>query len=154
MRCRRPRLTGAVIISSPVGAEYSPEATRSASIRSAKIRFDAWTKELPAAVGTSFRAVRSNSLVRRCASSSEILRLAVAAGVLRRRAAAERLPASATDSTIDIASRRSMAGPFQAVEQWLPFSQRMRVFGKNLSDALSEPRAQPNQAASVAAMVR
>src|SRR6516165_6469822 len=132
MRCRRPRLTGAVTISSPVGAEYSPEAARSASLRSAKMRFDAATYELPAAVSASFRAVRSNSLARKWASSSEIFRLAVATGVLRRRAAAERLPASATANTIDMASRRSIDGPFHCVEQWIPFSHRIHVFGRNL----------------------
>src|SRR5262249_37870673 len=47
-------------------------------------------------------------LVCRCASSSDTLRLTVASGAFRCRAAAERLPASATASAIDMPSRRSM----------------------------------------------
>ena len=56
------------------------------------------------------RAVRS--LVPRWDSSSFTLRLTVASGMPNCRLAAEKLPASATRSTIDIASRRSMIIPF------------------------------------------
>ena len=48
---------------------------------------------------TSAGLERLNSLVCRCASSSATLRLTVASGAFLRRAAADRLPASATAST-------------------------------------------------------
>ena len=60
-----------------------------------------------ASVGTSTRLERLNSLVRSCASRSETFRLTVASDVLC--AAGDRPPASATASTIDIASKRSMS---------------------------------------------
>src|SRR3974390_1987363 len=108
---------------------------------------------MPAVVAASFRAVRSNSLVRKCASSSEILRLAVATGVLRRRAAAERLPTSATASTIDMPSRRSIADPFHGLEQWIPFLHPIHIFGKDLSHGRPQVRAEFNTAVSVTATI-
>src|SRR6201999_3901413 len=62
----------------------------------------------PASVGMSARLERLNSLVCKCASSSETFRLTVVSGAFCRRAAADRLPASATASTTDMASRRSI----------------------------------------------
>src|ERR1700754_3583283 len=56
----------------------------------------------------SARLERLNSLACKCASSSDTFRLTVVSGAFCRRAAADRLPASATASTTDIASRRSM----------------------------------------------
>ena len=67
-------------------------------------------------VSTSLRLDRLKSCVRRCDSSSEILRLTVASGVFKRRDAADRLPCSTTARKVDIASRRSMGGPFQNPE--------------------------------------
>src|SRR5215813_8270474 len=130
MRCRRPSKTGAVTMSSPVGLVYSPVAAWSASERSARIRFSAATYDRPESVSVSLRAERSKSLAPKCSSSSVILRLAVATGVLRRRAAAERLPASATASTIDMASRRSIARPFHGAEWWIPVSPNRRPLWK------------------------
>src|SRR5215469_16083174 len=132
MRYRRPRETGAVTMSSPVGLVYSPVAARSASERSARICFSAATYDRPESVSVSLRADRSKSLARRCSSSSVILRLAVAGGVLRRRAAAERLPASATASTIDMASRRSIARPFRGTERWIPVSPNRLLLWKRI----------------------
>jgi hypothetical protein len=58
------------------------------------------------------RLDRLNNRVLRCVSSSETLRLTVARGMSRRRAAAERLPASTTVRRRDIDSKRSI-GDFQ-----------------------------------------
>jgi hypothetical protein len=67
-------------------------------------------------VSTSLRLDRLNSFVRRCDSSSEILRLTVASGVFNWRAAADRLPASTTTKKVDIASRRSIGASFHNLE--------------------------------------
>src|SRR5215469_4747886 len=142
MRYRRPRETGAVTMSSPVGLVYSPVAARSASERSARICFSAATYDRPESVSVSLRAERSKSLARRCSSSSVILRLAVAGGVLRRRAAAERLPASATASTIDMASRRSIARPFRSTERWVPVSPNRLLSWKRIRHGATD-RFQP-----------
>src|SRR6516164_8763059 len=98
----RPRLAGAVIVNSPVGAVYSPEAMRSASDTSARMRLHAARYQLPASVSASWRLERLNSLIRRWDSSSETLRLTVVSGVFIWRAAADRLPASTTVRKVDI----------------------------------------------------
>src|SRR5262245_48197256 len=71
------------------------------------MRLAAPMNERPASVRTSARLVRLNSLVCKCASSSDTLRLTVARGVFWRRAAADRLPVSATANAMDMASKRS-----------------------------------------------
>src|SRR3984957_14874859 len=127
----RPRSTGAVTVSSPVGAAYSPEAAHSASVTSARIRLQAATYELPASVRTSLWLDRLNSFVRRCDSRSETLRLTVARGAWRRRAAADRLPASTTVKKIDIASRRSIADSFHNLERQLSVLVHSRTFERS-----------------------
>ena len=55
--------------------------------------------------------VRISSRAPNCFSNSESLRLSVASGTFRARAAPDRLPVSVTDTSIDMASRRSIDHP-------------------------------------------
>ena len=59
-------------------------------------------------LGVSRRVERFSSLVLRWRSRSETLRLTVASGTPKRRAAAERLPASTAATKSDMALRRSI----------------------------------------------
>jgi hypothetical protein len=74
---------------------------------------------------------RLNSFVRRCDSRSETLRLTVARGAWRRRAAADRLPTSTTVKKIDIASRRSIADSFHNLERQLSFLAHSGTFERS-----------------------
>src|SRR5277367_4476357 len=65
----------------------------------------------------------------RCVSNSDSFRLTVASGVLSRRAAAERLPASATAKAIDIPSRRSIQC-FHFLEEYFPILPDSDLFRK------------------------
>src|SRR5690348_2536184 len=130
----RPSPTGADNISSPRGVAYSPDAARSASATSARMRLDAATNDRPASVKTNARLDRLNNLVSRCASSSDTLRLTVANGDFCRRAASDKLPASATARTTDMASKRSIGG-FHFLEECISILADVHWFRKDLTSS-------------------